>query len=111
MSANLTMKTINPTARYLTMKTNAPTERRTTANKNSNLFRRMMASITRHWQRGKMIKDLEAMDDRLLRDIGLHRVDIERVVDGFDYRELRMVPLTPTPIMVGTVDDADRKAA
>ncbi len=99
MSANLTMKTINPTAR------------RNTVNKNNNLFLRLMTSITQKWQRGKMIKDLEAMDDRLLRDIGLHRVDIERVVDGFDYRELRMVPLTPTPIMVGTVDDADRKAA
>ena len=41
------------------------------------------------------------MDDRLLRDIGLNRGDIERVVGGFDGRKLRMNPLAPTAIAVG----------
>lgn len=99
MSANLTMETITPI------------ERRNIVKKNSSLFHRVMTSITRQWKRGRMIKELEAMDDRLLRDIGIERGDIERVVDGFDERELRMVPLAPTPTEVETVDDADRKDA
>ena len=40
-----------------------------------------------------MVAALEAMDDRVLRDIGVNRNDIRRVVAEFDDRELRMVPV------------------
>ena len=46
------------------------------------LIRRWLGAAFRHWQRRKMIATLEAMDDRILRDIGLIRGDIPRVVQG-----------------------------
>ena len=58
-----------------------------------------------------MIRALEALDDRLLRDIGLERGDIEDLVDSFDDRELRMVPLSPTLGTVGTGQQFRGKAA
>ena len=59
-----------------------------------------------------MIAALEAMDDRLLRDIGIYRNDIPRVVDGLDDRELRMRPLAaPAAKPVEIYDDIYRKAA
>ena len=44
-----------------------------------------------------MAAALEALDDRILLDIGIHRGAIRRVVDGFDDAELRMVPIAPEP--------------
>tara|TARA_R110002049_G_scaffold15115_1_gene62429 strand:+ start:923 stop:1234 length:312 start_codon:yes stop_codon:yes gene_type:complete len=63
--------------------------------KRSTFLRRWIASALRNWQRRKLIAALEAMDDRLLRDIGIHRGEIANVVDGFSDRELRMAPLAP----------------
>lgn len=54
---------------------------------------RWLHDVIRRWQRRKMIATLRAMDDRMLRDIGLARAEIPRVVEGFSSRELRMVPL------------------
>jgi uncharacterized protein YjiS (DUF1127 family) len=59
------------------------------------LLRRWLAAAATNWRRRKAIAALQALDDRILRDIGIHRGDIWRVVDGFDERELRMVPLAP----------------
>lgn len=47
-----------------------------------------------NWERRKMIETLRAMDDHLLRDIGIDRSDIPRVVDGFTEREIRMRPVS-----------------
>lgn len=58
---------------------------------------RWWQSAVQNWQRRKMIAALESLDDRTLLDIGIHRGDIERVVDGFDGPELRMVPIAPEP--------------
>ena len=58
--------------------------------------RRWLAAALRRWQRRKMIAALGAMDDRMLRDIGIDRADIPRVVEGFSDRELRMAPLAET---------------
>lgn len=44
-----------------------------------------------------MIAALEAMDDQLLRDIGIYRNDIPRVVDGLNDREFSMRPLAAPP--------------
>ena len=47
---------------------------------------RPLAQVVMHglkrWQRHKAIADLERLDDRVLRDIGISRNDIPRVVDG-----------------------------
>ncbi|MBK8440367.1 MAG: DUF1127 domain-containing protein [Rhodobacter sp.] len=74
-------------------------------------LRRLFGGIVRHWQRRRMIRALQAMDDRLLRDIGLARGDIEAVVDSFDDRELQMVPLAPAALAVGASHQARGKAA
>jgi uncharacterized protein YjiS (DUF1127 family) len=65
------------------------------AAKGGSAFGHWLGVATRHWQRRKMIASLEAMDDWLLRDIGVDRADIRKVVDGFDARELLMIPLAP----------------
>ena len=49
----------------------------------------------RRWKQRKMIAALEALDDRLLDDIGLARGDIRKAVLEFDDRELKMRPLAP----------------
>lgn len=56
--------------------------------------RHMVGAMVRTWQRRIMIALLEAMDDWLLRDIGIDRADILDVVNGFDDRELLMAPLS-----------------
>ena len=71
----------------------------------------LFGGLVRGWQRRRMIRALEALDDRLLRDIGLERGDIEDLVDSFDDRELRMVPLSPTLGTVGTGQQFCGKAA
>ncbi len=73
--------------------------------------RQWLRSVMRKWQRRKMIAALEAMDDRLLRDIGIYRGDIRRVVDGFDDRELGMVPLAPGKPAIGNEHEVFQKAA
>ncbi|WP_353890450.1 DUF1127 domain-containing protein [uncultured Aliiroseovarius sp.] len=45
-------------------------------------------SLARWWQRRRAIAQLEAMDDALLRDMGIYRADIRRVVNGFSDRDL-----------------------
>ncbi|WP_432256384.1 DUF1127 domain-containing protein [Limimaricola sp. AA108-03] len=59
-------------------------------------IRRWIAAAMRGWQRRKMTAALEAMDDRLMRDIGIYRGDIKNVVYGLDDRELRMTPVART---------------
>lgn len=63
--------------------------------KSNHLFSRWFRSAVRAWQRRKMIAALSALDDRTLRDIGMHRGEIERVVDLFEERELQMAPVAP----------------
>lgn len=62
----------------------------------SGFFGRLFRSIGDHWNRLRMIRMLEELDDRILNDIGISRADIVSVVDGFDSRELRMVPVAST---------------
>lgn len=57
------------------------------------LLRRLVRNAVRQSKRRRMIGALHAMDDWLLRDIGLDRDDIPRLVDGLSDRELRMNPL------------------
>ncbi|WP_198144844.1 DUF1127 domain-containing protein [Pseudorhodobacter aquimaris] len=59
------------------------------------LLRRWLTRSARTWQQRKMIAALNAMDNWMLRDIGIERSDIERIVKGFDAHELRMTPLAP----------------
>lgn len=75
------------------------------------MVRRWTGSLMRRWQRRRMIAKLEAMDDDLLRDLGIQRGNIERLVDGFDRRELRMTPFNPATPATRTEHEEDRKAA
>ncbi|SEN99546.1 protein of unknown function [Pseudorhodobacter antarcticus] len=55
-------------------------------------IRGWLRAAVRSWQRRKMIASLEAMDDWLLRDIGIEHADIASVVNGFNDHELMMTP-------------------
>ena len=96
---------------YITRQMIDPASGKPAGSKSIGLLRRMFRRAVRNWQRRKMIAKLEAMDDRLLRDIGLHRGEIRRLVDGFDDRELGMVPVTSAETSAGTDYEAFRKAA
>lgn len=96
---------------YLTYRKPNSVVQRTDGKENGGWFRRWLGAAALHWQRRKMIAAFEAMDERLLRDIGIYRGDIPRVVDGFSDRELRMAPLAPPAKPVETYDDVYRKAA
>lgn len=67
---------------------------RVIASQGGNAMRGWLQAAVRSWQRRKMIASLQAMDDFLLRDIGIARADIIRIVNGFDERELKMTPLS-----------------
>ncbi len=56
-------------------------------------FYRWILAVTRHVQRRRMITALQNLSDRMLADIGLHRSEIATVVNTFDSRELRMIPV------------------
>lgn len=60
------------------------------------LLRRWIRASAKNWKRRKMIAALQSMDDLLLKDIGVDRSEIIRIVDGFDDRELDMVPVGRT---------------
>jgi uncharacterized protein YjiS (DUF1127 family) len=45
-------------------------------------FARLRASYSAARQRHAAIAELQALDDHTLKDIGLHRSEIERAVDG-----------------------------
>lgn len=81
------------------------------ADESKGLFRRMLDAGIRSRQRRRMIAALEALDDRILRDIGINRGDIPRVVYGFDDRELRMAPLGSTKSSAAAKHEAYRNAA
>ncbi len=74
------------------------------------MLHRWLRNAARQWRRRKMIAALEAMDERLLRDIGIYRSDIHRVVDGLNNRELRVRPIAPSANPVETCDGMYRKA-
>ncbi len=81
------------------MKYHAP-DRAVTFASNSrwmNVILRGWQNAVQNWQRRKMIAALEALDDRTLLDIGIHRGEINRVVDGFSDAGRRMAPIAPDP--------------
>ncbi|MBW3098340.1 DUF1127 domain-containing protein [Pseudohoeflea coraliihabitans] len=53
----------------------------------------MARTLFRRWQRRRMITALQELDDHLLRDIGIERHDIPRLVASFSDRELGMRPV------------------
>ncbi len=65
------------------------------------VLRRWFQASLRRWQRRRMIAALEALDDRLLRDIGIYRGEIRRIVGSFDDRELRMTPVSTKVSQLG----------
>ncbi|WP_415234271.1 DUF1127 domain-containing protein [Pseudorhodobacter sp.] len=75
------------------------------------LFTRLLGSVVTKWRRHRMIAAFEAMDDRLLDDIGITRGDIRDVVNSFDTRELQMVPVAPATRLVSANHMAYQAAA
>lgn len=61
----------------------------------SSQLQRWVRAVRKNWKRRKMIAELHAMDNHLLKDIGIARYEINCLVDAFDDRELRIVPLAP----------------
>ncbi|WP_168199162.1 DUF1127 domain-containing protein [Pseudorhodobacter turbinis] len=76
---------------------------------NGGLIRRWMGLSVRKWQQRKMIAAFNALDNWILQDIGIERCDIERIVKGFDERELQMIPLAP-PKANAQIDQSFRRA-
>lgn len=74
---------------------------RTRSKKGGRTFGRWLRAAIRQRQRNRLIAEFHAMDDRMLRDIGIYRGDIRRVVDGFDDRELGMTPFAPSAEHLG----------
>lgn len=79
---------------YMTYRQYANAENRNGEAREGGLLRHFFQSRLRAWRRRKMISALSAMDERLLRDIGIERGRISEVVDGLDDRELRMRPVS-----------------
>lgn len=67
--------------------------RRNAVSSGTGLLRRAMIAANRHRRRRRMMATLEALDDRILRDIGIYRSEIPRVVVEFSDRELGMTPV------------------
>ncbi|MFX0547142.1 hypothetical protein ACEWPL_016520 [Roseovarius sp. S1116L3] len=74
-------------------------------------LRRALRSAARNWKRRKMIAALGALDDRTLREIGLDRENIARMVEAFDDRELAMTPLDESGTFADPDQETCRKAA
>lgn len=43
---------------------------------------RALSWLWLHWRRREIIQSLRQVDDRLLRDVGIERADIDQVVDN-----------------------------
>lgn len=96
---------------YITRQMLDPNFQTQKASERFGILRQWSRSVVRKWRRRKLIAALEALDDRLLRDIGIYRGDIKRRVDGFDDRELRMVPLAPAQMTPRPGYEARKEAA
>ncbi|MCY0150121.1 DUF1127 domain-containing protein [Hoeflea sp. G2-23] len=79
--------------------------------KRSGFLRRGWQFLVRKWGCHQAILALEAMDDRLLRDIGLYRADITRAVNGSVDHQVRMMPLAPLNTVSRIKTEDFRKAA
>lgn len=64
-----------------------------------NFILRWWKNAVRSWQRRKMIAALRGLDDQILRDIGIHPMEIESFVDSLNGAELRMTPIAPQPAL------------
>lgn len=78
---------------YTTQTIPYPTTREDRARRAGRLLTGVARATLLRWQRHRMRQALERLDDRILRDIGIHRSDITHVVNGFSPEELRMVPV------------------
>jgi uncharacterized protein YjiS (DUF1127 family) len=75
------------------------------------IFNRWLGGVARKWERQRTIAALEALNDRLLLDIGIRRSEIRQVVDSLTDRELRKEPLARSTSIVETNDAFYREAA
>jgi len=96
---------------YLTKDMVASAAHQNPSSRDQGLFYRLFLAAKQQWQRRRMIAALQALDDRMLADIGLHRGDIPQFVAGFSSRELRMAPVTQAARATDVMNDAYLRAA
>lgn len=70
------------------------------------VLRRVFQAIRKNMERRVAISELQAMDNRVLRDLGIYRGDIPRVVDGLSNNG-RLRP----QVAVAVVEPARREKA
>ncbi len=96
---------------YMALDTNRPRRNKVYAPAKDGLLRRSLRSIYQRWNRRRMIAELHSMNDRMLRDMGIYRNDIERVVNDFEQRDLLAVPAAKSSIKLVSDRDVWRLAA
>lgn len=57
---------------------------------NGSIFTVLFRWVRKQLRRRSMMADLQAMDDKMLDDIGIRRADIPRLVGSLGDRDLRM---------------------
>ncbi|MFZ1468323.1 MAG: DUF1127 domain-containing protein [Paracoccaceae bacterium] len=65
-----------------------------------NILDRLVRSVARKLKRSRTMAELRALGDRELRDIGLYREDIPRVVAGLDDVDLGLSRPAPVAVRV-----------
>jgi uncharacterized protein YjiS (DUF1127 family) len=65
-----------------------------------NILRRLARSVVRKLKRRRTRSELSALSDWELRDIGIYRGDIPRVVAGLDDVDLGLAVPAPAPVRV-----------
>ncbi|WP_370363027.1 DUF1127 domain-containing protein [Limimaricola litoreus] len=81
---------------YITREMIDTSIRKSKTQMNGSIFTVLFRWVRKQLQRRRMIFDLQAMDDKMLDDIGIHRADIPRLVGSLGDRDLRMQSMGPT---------------
>lgn len=96
---------------YITRQTLDPAPQKRSEGEGGGLFQRLFGGILRDWQRRRMIDELEALDDQLLKDIGINRGDIERLASEFHEPEPQSAPEAQPALAPQAKPDTYQRAA
>ena len=71
-----------PASIFQNLETGIAVEETTISGGFTGLFGKLKQSFAKHRERSRLRAQLMSLDDRMLKDIGLHRSDLPMVVDG-----------------------------